>query len=485
MRFPAFDPRQPPRILVVGDLMLDRYLWGTCDRVSPEAPVQVVNVQRESYALGGAGNVLANLRSLGAHVELVALVGRDFAQTPLARLLAEHGVAHDALVHDVARPTTVKTRVLAAHHQLLRFDVESCVACSDEHAAAVIARVQERLGHSQVVILSDYGKGLLRPSVVRNLIEQCQRAGTPILIDPKGRDYAVYRGASLLTPNRREAAAAIGFALDSQADVTRAGRQLLHEHALGSCLITLSEDGMALFEADQEHRLPTQAREVFDVTGAGDTVIAAIAFGLATGLPMLEACRFANSAAGVVVGKLGSATVTLAELASAKRSASTLEPAAKIRESVETLLPELTRLRAEGRTVVFTNGCFDILHAGHVQYLTQAAALGDVLVVGLNSDASVRRLKGAERPINTQADRALLLAALSAVSYVVPFAEDTPLALISQIEPHVLVKGGDYRAEDIVGGDVVRRAGGSVRVLPFVPGKSTTAMLERAMEAKA
>ena len=484
LRLPNVDPARPPRVLVVGDLMLDRYLWGACDRISPEAPVQVVQVQRESESLGGAGNVAANLGSLGARVEIVALVGDDPAAAALARLLERLDVGNAGLIRDSKRPTTIKTRVLAAHHQLLRFDVERSAPVSDELGATILARVgaQLRAAACDVMVLSDYGKGVLSPEVVRALIAASSGARIPVLVDPKGRDYGHYRGATLLTPNRREAAAATGQTLSDAAGVARAGRQLLRELQLKGCLITLSEDGMALFEGESDHRLPTQAREVFDVTGAGDTVIAAIAFALASGLSMLDACQFANRAAGIVVGKLGSATVTLDEIAAASTPGP--QPTRKVLE-LDALMPELARLRACGRKLVFTNGCFDILHAGHVQYLTQAAALGDVLIIGLNGDASVSRLKGPSRPINTLADRAQLLSALSVVSYVVPFGEDTPLSLIGRIVPDVLVKGGDYRADDIVGADVVRKAGGRVQVLPFVAGKSTSGIIARAVEGKA
>jgi len=479
MRLPSPHPERPPRVLVIGDLMLDRYLWGSCDRVSPEAPVQVVKVERETHSLGGAGNVASNLRSLGAQVSLLALVGADAETTPLPTLLQAWGVSTDGLVRDASRPTTVKTRVLAAHHQLLRFDMERTEPCSEAQAEAIVAALQLRAADTDVVVLSDYGKGLLTPALTRELIARCKRAGLPVLVDPKGRDYTHYRGATLVTPNRKEAAAATGLDLSSDAGITAAGRKLLAELELSACLITLSEDGMALFEASGEQRLATQAREVFDVTGAGDTVIAAVAMGLGSGLSLRDACDFANRAAGVVVGKLGAATVTLEEIARAAgphtRSESKLRTQGGLRD-------EVARLRAAGRKVVFTNGCFDILHAGHVQYLEQAAALGDVLVVGLNSDDSVRRLKGPKRPINPELDRARLLAALSSVSYVTSFSDDTPLALITSLLPDVLVKGGDYRPDEIVGAAEVRARGGEVKVLPFVEGRSTTRIIARAAE---
>lgn len=480
MQLPRFDPEHPPRILVIGDLMLDRYLWGACDRVSPEAPVQVVRVQRETYSLGGAGNVVANLRSLGAEVELIALIGDDAAGQTLRQLLAEQRVGATGVVHSQNRPTTVKTRVLAVQHQLLRFDVESTAPGSDVDAASMLAFLQLRAAQTDVVILSDYGKGVLTKALVRQLIRVCREAGLPVLVDPKGRDYAHYYGATLLTPNRKEAAAATGLALDSAHAIDHVGQTLLRDLGLSACLITLSEDGMALFQAEGAQRLPTLAREVFDVTGAGDTVIAAIAFGLACELDMLAACQLANRAAGIVVGKLGAATVTLDELAALEPAPlPTPELGAKILSRAE-LVAEVDRLRSDGRRIVFTNGCFDILHAGHIQYLAQAARLGDVLIVGLNSDDSVRRLKGPTRPINAEQDRALVLSALAAVRYVTVFAEDTPLDLVEALSPDVLVKGGDYRPEDIIGGDFVRARGGSVTVLPFVAGHSTTEVIARA-----
>ena len=464
-------------MLVIGDLMLDRYLWGSCDRISPEAPVQVVKVQRETHSLGGAGNVVTNLCSLGAQVSLIALVGADASNTPLPQLMHDLGVGTEGLIRDAARPTSIKTRVLAAHHQLLRFDVERTEPCSEAHAQAILEGLQSKAAETDVVVLSDYGKGVLTPSVTRELIARCRKAGLPVLVDPKGLDYAHYRGATLLTPNRKEAAAATGLDLASDLGITNAGRQLLSQLELSACLITLSEDGMALFEGGSEQRLPTQAREVFDVTGAGDTVIAAIAFALACGLPLHPACDFANRAAGVVVGKLGAASVTLDEIAQAAGIVTGTGP--KLRTRTE-LQREVARLRAAGRSIVFTNGCFDILHAGHVQYLEQAAALGDVLIVGLNSDDSVRRLKGPKRPLNPELDRAQLLAALSCVSYVTTFAEDTPRDLIASLGPDVLVKGGDYRPDDIAGATEVRARGGEVRVLPFVEGRSTSRIIARA-----
>jgi D-beta-D-heptose 7-phosphate kinase/D-beta-D-heptose 1-phosphate adenosyltransferase len=475
MKRPKIDPEDPPRVLVIGDLMLDRYLWGSCDRVSPEAPVQVVKVAEETHALGGCGNVLANLVSLGARPQVIALVGRDEANTRLQALLGAIIPDPRGILVDEARPTTVKTRLVAARHQIVRFDVESTAPCSAAHAARLLELADEMIPRSQVVVLSDYGKGLLTDELAAALIACCRRHGVRVLVDPKGQQYGKYAGASLLTPNRKEAALATGSPLATQEQIRAAGFKLCRDHHLDACLITLSEDGMALFTPQGETWLPTVAREVFDVTGAGDTVIAALALGLSTNMSLPEACGLANRAAGVVVGKVGAASVTLDEIDHVYSASAR----GKIVDLVE-LEQQVARHRSEGRKVAFTNGCFDLLHAGHVQYLAAAAAMADVLVVGLNSDASVARLKGEGRPLNTERDRATVLAGLSAVDYVTVFSDDTPLSLIERVVPDVLVKGADYEPDQIVGADVVRRAGGRVEVVPLVEGRSTTALVQRA-----
>ena len=474
---PSFDPENPPRVLVIGDLMVDRYLWGSCVRVSPEAPVQVVNVAKETHALGGAGNVVANLTALGARTRLVAVVGSDLPGTPVLDLLQRFGVPSGGLVVDPARPTTFKTRVIASRQQIVRFDLETSNAVPSNLEDELLARFGELLADADVVVLSDYGKGAVTARVARECIAMCSAHGKPVFADPKGTDYSKYHGATMITPNRNEAGAATGIHMVSAEAVSQAGRRLLREHSLQACLITLSEDGMALFDEGSEHHLPTAAREVFDVSGAGDTVVAAVAVATACGLPLLDACRFANRAAGIVVGKLGSATTTLDEI----RRASEPEQLGLDEKvlDVDTLAEKLVAVRALGKSVVFTNGCFDILHAGHVRYLAAARELGDILVVGVNSDVSVRRLKGPSRPINSEQDRALLIAGLASVDYVVTFADDTPLALITRLAPDVLVKGGDYRVQDVVGADFMAQNQGSVRILPFVNGKSTSRVIER------
>lgn len=479
MKLPRVDNENPPRVLVIGDLMLDRYLWGTCDRVSPEAPVQVVKVVEETRALGGCGNVLANLHGLGACPQVIALVGRDEAAEQLEALLEAVVPDRRGIIIDETRPTTVKTRLVAARHQIVRFDMESTVPCAPAQAARVLALAEEMIPSSAVVVLSDYGKGLVTDEVAHALIACCRRHNVQVLVDPKGHQYDKYRGASLLTPNRKEAAQATGSSLATREQISAAGSKLCRELDLDACLITLSEDGMALFTPKGATWLPTVAREVFDVTGAGDTVIAALALGVSTNMSLPEACEFANRAAGVVVAKVGAASVTLEEIDQAYGPRRGIGPMDKIVEVAE-LERRLALYRSEGRKIVFTNGCFDLLHAGHVQVLAAAAAMGDVLIVGLNSDESVRRLKGEGRPLNSELDRAAILAGLQAVSYVVIFSEDTPRSLIERIVPDVLVKGGDYLPDQIVGADVVRRAGGKVEVVPLVEGRSTSALVERA-----
>jgi D-beta-D-heptose 7-phosphate kinase/D-beta-D-heptose 1-phosphate adenosyltransferase len=416
---------------------------------------------------------------------LMGVVGNDAGQHLVRSALAGSGI-QDGLIEAVGRPTTIKRRVVAGQQQIVRVDHESSSGIPTDLEHALVAAAEAIVDRAAVMVLSDYGKGVLTPSVTAALIALCRTRGIPILVDPKGRDYSKYRGATLVTPNRKEAAAATGLALRSEAGIIAAGRMLRQMFELDACLITLSEDGMALFEHETETFLPTEAREVFDVTGAGDTVLAGLALSLAAGEKLVDACRFANVAAGVVVGKVGSATVSLDEIAAAnsRRDARMIfgSPQEKILSRVQ-LARRIADMRAAGRKIVFTNGCFDILHAGHARYLTEAAALGDVLVVGLNDDASVARLKGPSRPINTVDDRALVLATLAPVAFVTEFGEDTPLSLIEELKPDVLVKGGDYVADDVVGADFVRARGGSVEILEFLEGRSTTQTIARLANA--
>jgi D-beta-D-heptose 7-phosphate kinase / D-beta-D-heptose 1-phosphate adenosyltransferase len=459
------------RVLVAGDLMLDRYWHGATDRISPEAPVPVVHVRDIEQRPGGAGNVALNLAALGAAPVLVGATGADAAGEDLAHLLENAGVG--CRFHRQAGAATVtKLRVISRHQQLIRLDFED--GFPGLQARDLLPLYRPELAGTAAVVLSDYGKGALRAPHV--LIEAARQAGLPVLVDPKGRDFSIYRGATLITPNLAEFEAVAGRCTDTE-DMVRRAEALIADCGIEALLITRGEDGMSLVRPGQAPvHLPARAREVFDVTGAGDTVIATLAAGLAAGLALPQATALANLAAGIVVGKLGTATVTVAEL---RRVLREQDDASHGVVSEAELLAAVAEARAHGERIVMTNGCFDLLHAGHVGYLEQARARGDRLIVAVNDDDSVRRLKGEGRPVNPVAQRMAVLAGLASVDWVVPFAEDTPARLIGAVLPDVLVKGGDYRPEQIAGYAAVVANGGSVEILDFLDGCSTTAMLSR------
>jgi len=465
---PVFDDA---RVLVAGDLMLDRYWYGATERISPEAPVPVVHVRGVEQRPGGAGNVALNLAALGAAPRLVGAIGHDGPGRDLDALLASAGVA--CRFHRQAGAATItKLRVISRNQQLIRIDFED--GFPGLQARDLLPLFAPLLEESALVVLSDYGKGALRAP--RVLIEAARSRGLPVLVDPKGRDFTIYRGATLITPNLAEFEAVAGACSDN-ADMVRRAETLLENCGIGALLITRGADGMTLVQPGQEPiHLGARAREVFDVTGAGDTVVATLAAGLAAGLALPQATALANLAAGIVVGKLGTATVTVAELRRLLR-----DPEATSRGvlSESELLAAVADARAHGERIVMTNGCFDLLHAGHVAYLEQARERGDRLVVAVNDDDSVRRLKGPGRPVTDLAQRMAVLAGLASVDWVVPFSEDTPARLIGAVLPDVLVKGGDYRPEQIAGHDVVLAHGGTVEVLDFLDGHSTTALLTR------
>lgn len=469
------------RCLVVGDLMLDEYLWGKTERISPEAPVQVVDVLREELRLGGAGNVVNNLAAFGAQVTVCSVVGDDQNGRSLLEEFGKRNVAIDAIFLDPARRTSRKTRVVAANQQIVRIDRESREALSAVFEKQVCDWLAEHLEDFQVVVLSDYNKGVLTPTVIAAAVTSATKAGIPVLVDPKGIDYSRYSGATLLTPNRKEAEAASGIAIYDDATLARAASAIMGAVGLQHLLITRSEEGMSLFSQNGEFvHIPTVAREVFDVSGAGDTVLATLAVGIASGCGMVEAARLANVAAGIAVGKLGTSVVTPQEIINVV-ALSHHDSDSKIKSrDVLTLL--ISAERARGKQVVFTNGCFDLLHAGHVKYLQKARSLGDLLVLGLNSDASVQRLKGPKRPLICEDERAHILAALDCIDYVTLFDEDTPLQLITALKPQILAKGGDYSLDDVVGKDVVEAYGGRVELVSFVDGKSTTNIIEKVLE---
>ena len=465
-----------PNILVVGDLMIDHYLWGSCERISPEAPVQVVDVQKETTVLGGAGNVINNLNALGAKVSVSSVIGDDDNGRELRAMLEAIDVDGEHLIEQEGRKTSKKSRVIAVSQQILRYDKESKNDITRDSQEKIVASMKSSMGSFDMVILSDYGKGVLTQQLCQEIISLANAHNVKVLVDPKGSDFSKYKGAFLLTPNKKEAVLATGIEIEDDASLQKALLQLKAECDLGISLITLSEDGIATYDKEMK-RFPTVAKEVFDVTGAGDTVIASIAFALSSNMSIEETAKFANLAAGVVVGKIGSATVTLDEIEEYEASLhqSTSDAHIKTFAEIDDLI---SRCRANGKRVVFTNGCFDILHVGHVKYLQVAKSFGDVLIVGLNSDASVSRLKGPSRPVNIAEDRAYLLAALEAVDFVVPFEEDTPYELIKMIQPDVLVKGGDYEGKEVVGTEFA----GELQLVEFVDGKSTTKTIQKIKE---
>ncbi|HJV65061.1 MAG TPA: bifunctional D-glycero-beta-D-manno-heptose-7-phosphate kinase/D-glycero-beta-D-manno-heptose 1-phosphate adenylyltransferase HldE [Geomonas sp.] len=466
------------RALVIGDLMLDEYLWGRAERISPEAPVQVVEVAREDLRLGGAGNVVNNLAALGCSVSVCSVIGADDNGLVLRNAFAEKGVDLEGLFEDPQRRTSKKTRVLAANQQIVRIDRETKSPIGPGCEQEMIHYLLSCCGNFDVIIVSDYLKGVLTPQVLATVCKAGRALGIPVVVDPKGNDYKKYTGATLLTPNRKEAEIASGVAIADLASLEQAADRLLSSLELDALLITRSEAGMSLFHAQGEAvHIPTVAREVYDVTGAGDTVISVLSLGLACGLPMQDAAWVANVAAGIAVGKLGTSTVSPEEIV-AEVGHSLKDSDSKIKNL--DVLAHLTALeRCRGKKVVFTNGCFDLLHVGHVKYLQKARQLGDLLVVGLNSDSSVRRLKGDKRPLIEQSERAHILAALDCIDFVVIFDEDTPLKVIEAVRPDVLVKGGDYSLDGVVGREVVEANGGRVELVQFVDGRSTSRIIDK------
>ena len=462
-----------PKILVIGDLMIDHYLWGACRRGSPEAPVQVVNIDNESTLLGGAGNVINNLKTLGANVDVIGIVGRCEISDELKGLLDDIEVDTKYLFIEQDRITSKKSRIIASQQQVVRYDRESTDEINNKSQNHILDTFKKIIANYELVLLSDYGKGILTNKLTQSLINVANKYGKKVLIDPKGHDYSKYKGAYLLTPNIKEASEATKINIIDDTSLNQAIIQLKSQCDLDVSLITLSDKGVAVY--DDEFRIhPTFVREVFDVTGAGDTVLASLGFALACDLNIDEAIEFSNFAAGVVVGKIGSATATLNEIIEYESSLNKSFSEEHIK-TLNEIIVLCTELKARGKRVVFTNGCFDLLHAGHVKYLETAKSFGDVLIIGLNSDRSVTALKGEGRPINAQMDRAYILAALEVVDYVVIFDEDTPYKLIKAIKPHTLVKGGDYEGKEVIGQDIADE----LKLVEFLDGKSSTQTIEK------
>ena len=463
-------------VLVVGDAMLDRYIYGTVERISPEAPVPILTVTREVAMPGGAGNVVRNLIALDAAAAFVSVVGDDQAGSDLTGLVGGQELVEPWLLVEGGRTTTLKTRYIAAGQHLLRADREETVELPPKLAGRLVRIALDAMAATTITVLSDYRKGVLSEVVCRALIEGAKELGRKIIVDPKGRDWSRYRGADVVTPNRKELHEATGLAVNTEAGLVAAAQVLLARHEFGAVLVTRAEDGMSLVTLSDVRHYPAEAREVFDVSGAGDTVVATLAAALAAEVPLAEAARLANIAGGIVVGKVGTAVARPADILAALTPVTgtltkIVTPAAAA-EAAE-------RWRLRGYKVGFTNGCFDLLHPGHVHLLEQCRAMCDRLVVGINSDSSVKRLKGPARPAQAEAARAAVLASLASVDLVCLFEEDTPIELIKQIRPDVLIKGADYTRETVVGADLVESWGGSVALAELLPGHSTTATLAR------
>jgi len=457
-------------ILVIGDVMLDRYWFGDTGRISPEAPIPIVKVTNADHRPGGAANVALNIAALGGNATLFGLTGNDEAATILEEQLNASNVKH--VLHKLNKASTIiKLRVISRQQQLLRLDFEDTQAltCDD----VFIEHFKKQLANVNLVLLSDYKKGTLADPQI--FIQAARKANVPVVVDPKSTDFNIYRGASIITPNMKEFEAVVG-ACQNEQDITTKGRALLAQHQIDALLITRGEDGMTLIQPHHTAHLPAYAREIFDVTGAGDTVIGALGAAIAAGCELPSAMAIANLAASISVGKLGAATVSAPELQSAI-SGQTKFTAGIVNE--EQLLQAITEARSQGKKIVFTNGCFDILHAGHVTYLQMAKQLGDYLIVAVNTDDSIRKLKGNGRPINNQDHRMTVLAGLGVVDWVVPFADDTPERLLKLLQPDMLVKGGDYRIDQIVGADIVRAYGGDVRIMKHNITTSSTAILNQ------
>ncbi len=479
-----------PTIMVVGDLMLDRYVWGEVNRISPEAPIPVVNVIQEELRPGGAGAVIANLAHMGAKVLCTGILGRDSPGRDLTQMIKELGVDTSGIFIDAGRPTTVKTRMMGQLHttgrgvqQLLRIDYEKTHPVSKELQDKVIKYIKTHLQHCGAIAVSDMSKGLLTERLLRAVADLGHKTGIPVIVDPKvSHDCSTYRGVTAITPNRRETEIMTGIDISGPKDLERSGDKLVKDLDLQCAVITLDKDGIFLCQRDRNHHmLPTNPREVFDVTGAGDMVLGMITFVVAGGFNFVEAARLANIAAGIEIGKIGVAPVSREEML---RELSGNHPSLEKIKTVEELKEILDKHRARKERIVFTNGCFDILHRGHVEYLGFARNQGELLVVGLNTDLSVNSMKGPGRPVLPEQDRARILAAMEDVDYVVLFDEPTPEKLIKEVRPDVLIKGEDWREKGVVGREFVESCGGKVVLAPLVEGVSTTDIITNIIESR-
>jgi len=475
----AIEKFNTSRILCVGDVMLDRFIRGTISRISPEAPVPVILTKEETSVLGGAGNVVRNLEALGSSVTFISVVGNDEEGRTVQNLLKTFPKVQAHFIVDKDRTTTTKTRFVASSQQVLRTDREETTLLSTDQATELISLVKKHLPNHDLIILSDYAKGIFSPQTLQLVIQEARSLGIPILVDPKGNDYARYKGATLLTPNRVELSIATRIDTKSDDGVVTAAEYIIKTCEIGAMIVTRGRDGMTLIQPPQEiEHLPTKALEVFDVSGAGDTVIATLGACIATKLDLSNAMHLANTAAGIVVSKIGTAVIHQDELLSALHIQN-------IKSHEQKILPlqkaqdQIQKWKHLGQRIVFTNGCFDLLHPGHVSLLSQSRKKGDRLVLGLNTDSSVQRLKGPTRPIQHEMARAFVLSSLECIDLVVLFNEDTPLELIQALKPDVLVKGADYTIDKVVGASFVQSYGGEVVLIDLVEGQSTTNLVAK------
>ena len=466
-------------ILVIGDVMLDRYLMGNVNRISPEAPVPVVLLKQSEDRAGGAANVAANLSGLGLPTQIVGCFGEDVAGEILKKIIANSGIGIDNAMTSTSRPTVSKTRVMSGNQQIVRIDDESATAFSSEENKQLLSNIAKAIDlKPAMVILSDYAKGVLSDSTCKIIIQNCKKMNIPVIADPKGRDYSKYKGAYTLTPNKKETAEACGVDINDTEALLKAAEHLKKSLDLDFLAVTRGEEGISLIDENQIQHIPATAKKVFDVSGAGDTVIATLAAGLVHGLNSHDALQLANIAAGIVVGKVGTVPVSQAELLKTLVSEDGQSQIDKICDLAQ-LNVLVSQWKANHQKIVFTNGCFDLLHAGHVTYLEAAKKTGDKLILGLNTDRSVSALKGPTRPVVHEGDRARVLAALVSVDAVILFDEDTPLQLIDAIRPDVIVKGDDYTEDQVVGGTEVKSWGGSVKLIPLVQGRSTSNIIKK------
>ncbi len=467
------------RVLTIGDIMLDRYVKGSVERISPEAPIPVLHINHEKVMLGGSGNVAANIAALGGGGTIISILGDDGAGVEVARLVRGLGTIDFTPATVIGRPTTIKTRFVAGNQQMMRADIEDASAIDSDGENEIITNAKGAIKNHGAIVLSDYGKGVLGDKVLQNVIKAASSAGITIIADPKGRDFSRYRGADIITPNKKERFEATNMSVDSDDEIVAAARSVIKSAGIKYVLATRSGDGMSLISAkDAAVHLKAESLDVFDVSGAGDTVVAVLAMGLAAGGDIEQAARLANVAAGIVVGKTGTATASASELAHAIHNRDMGEAEAKVM-SLEEIEIKAAAWRDGGLKVGFTNGCFDLLHPGHISLLSDAKAQCDKLVIGLNSDASVKRLKGKSRPIQVEASRAQVLGATTAVAGIVIFSEDTPVELIKAIKPDVLIKGADYKIDEVVGRDIVEAYGGKVYLAKIKQGHSTTETVKK------